>query len=214
MAAHLEEEEQVEALKRWWKANGGSIIAGIILGLAAIFGWNTWNNYQKTQAQQSSDLYTQLLDAVGKKQYDLAEGIAQRLTGEYGDTIYADFARLFQARAALDQGKPEEAKKALGMLLTQSKDGNLRHIARLRQARVLLSLGNPQDGLEVLTSKEIGDPGKFAGQYEEFKGDMYLAMGKVDEAVRAYRKAIELGREHAILEAKLNDLGQEASDSR
>jgi len=212
MAAHLEEEEQVEALKRWWKANGGSIIAGIILGLAAIFGWNTWNNYQQNQAQQSSDLYTQLLDAVGKKQYDLADGIAERLTGEYGGTVYADFARLFQARVALDQGQPEEAKKSLGMLLTQSKDSDIRHIARLRQARVLLSLGNPQDGLEVLTSKEIGDPGKFAGQYEEFKGDMYVALGREDEAARAYHKAIELRRDHAILDAKLNDLGEEASD--
>jgi len=213
MATHLEEEAQVEALKRWWKANGGSIIAGVILGLAGIFGWNTWHNYQTTQAQQSSDLYTQLLNAVDKQQNNLAEGIAQRLANEFGGTVYADFARLFQARVAIEQGKLEEAEKSLGMLLTSSKDPNFRHIARLRQARVLLAMGNPQDGLEVLMSSEAGDPGQFDGQYEEIKGDLYLALGKTSEAAQAYRKSQALGRDHPYLQIKLNDLGQGSSES-
>ncbi len=206
MATHLEEEAQVEALKRWWKANGSSIIAGVALGLAGIFGWNTWQNHQQTQARQSSELYSQLLNAVEQQQYELAEGIAQRLTGEYGKTAYADFARLFQAKVAVERGKLEDAKKVLGMLLTSSKDPNFRHIARLRQARVFLAMGNPDDGLKVLNSSEAGDPGKFAGQYEEVKGDLYFALGKLSKAREAYRKAIDLGRVHAYLETKLNDL--------
>ncbi len=214
MATHLEEEAQVEALKRWWKANGGSIIAGVVLGLAGIFGWNAWQNYQQTQAQQSSDLYSQLLNAVQQKQYDLAEGIAQRLTGEFGNTAYADFAYLFQARVAVEKDQLEQAKKSLGMLLTSGRDPNFRHIARLRQARVLLAMGNPQDALKVLTSSEVGDAGKFAGQYEEIKGDVYFTLGKLSEARQAYSKAIALGRVHPYLNTKLNDLGSGPSDSQ
>ncbi len=211
MATHLEEEAQVEALKCWWKANGSSIIAGVVLGLAGIFGWNTWQNHQRTQAQQSSQLYSQLLGAVEQKQYELAEGIAQRLTSEYGKTAYADFARLFQAKVAVEKGQLEEAKKSLGMLLTSSHDINFRHIARMRQARVFLAMGNPDDGLKVLSSGEAVNPGRFAGQYEEIKGDLYYALGKIPQAREAYRKAIALGRTHAWLETKLNDLAPASS---
>lgn len=211
MAAHLEEEQQVEALKRWWKENGTSIITGIALGLAGIFGWNAWQNHQRIQAEQASALYTQLLDAVSRRQYELADGIAQRLGSEFAATAYADFGRLLAARAAVERGDWEMAKKHLGQLLTASEDDNYRHLARLRLARVHLAAGKPEDGLKLLTAPEIGNPGRFAGQYEEVKGDLYVALGRFQEAAAAYRKAVALGRDHGYLKMKLNDLGLEPS---
>lgn len=211
MATHIHEEEQVEALKRWWKENGTSIIAGVILGLAGIFGWNAWQNHQRVQAERASSLYGQLLDAVEGRQYPLVEGIVQRLTTEFGSTAYADFAHLLAAKAALAQKNVENAKKHLGQLLTAGKDVNFRHLARLRLARVHLAAGHPQDGLKLLTSPDAGDPGSFSGQYEEIKGDLYVALGQLQQAAAAYRKAIELGRDYGYIKMKLNDLGLESS---
>ncbi|HHJ38463.1 MAG: hypothetical protein AXA67_12975 [Methylothermaceae bacteria B42] len=207
MATHIHEEEQVEALKRWWKENGTSVIAGVVLGIAGIIGWNTWQNYQKTRAEGASDLYMQLLQAVDQNKPELAQGVTQRLLEQYPKTAYADFAHLIQAKLSVDAGKLEEAKKSLGQLMTQSKDANYRHIARLRMARVLLAMGTPDEALSLLTSKEVGDPGRFGGQYEELKGDIYKAQGKLEEAADAYRRALALGRDHAYLRTKLNDLG-------
>ncbi len=207
MATHIHEEEQVEALKRWWKENGTSVIAGVVLGVAGILGWNTWQNYQKTQAEQSSDLYMQLLQAVDQGKPELAQGVTQRLLEQYPNTAYADFARLVQAKLSMDAGKLEEAKKSLGQLMTQSKDPNYRHIARLRMARILLAMGKQDAALALLTSKEVGELGRFAGHYEEIKGDVYQAQGKLKEAADAYRRALALGRDHAYLRTKLNDLG-------
>ncbi|HEB77445.1 MAG TPA: tetratricopeptide repeat protein [Methylothermaceae bacterium] len=211
MATHIHEEEQVEALKRWWKENGTSIVAGVILGLAGIFGWNAWQNHQRVQAEQAASLYAQLLDAVESRQYPLAEGLVQRLTSEFGSTAYADFARLLAAKAAVEQNDLEKAKKYLGQLVTAGEDENFRHIARLRLARVHLAAGHPEDGLKLLDSADVGDPGGFVGQYEELKGDLYVALGQLQQAATAYQKAIELGRDDAYLKMKLNDLGLESS---
>ncbi|BCX89484.1 hypothetical protein MIN45_P1857 [Methylomarinovum tepidoasis] len=211
MAAHLEEEAQVEQLKRWWKENGTSIIAGVILGLVAIFGWNAWQKHQRTQAEQASNLYQQMLDAVAEGQDDLTFGLAQRLTGEFASTAYADFARLLTARAAVDKGELPKAQAALESLLQETGDDNFRHLARLRLARVHLGAGKPQAALDVLTTADIGDPGRFAGQYEELKGDALAALGKPKDAALAYRKAQALGRDYEYLEMKLNDLGVAAS---
>ncbi len=213
MAAHLEEEAQVEQLKRWWKENGASIIAGVVLGVVAIFGWNAWQQHRRTQAEQASNLYMQMLDAVAKGQDELAEGLAQRLTGEFAATAYADFALLLKARAAVDKGDLDQAQAALESLLRQTGDEDFRHIARLRLARVHLGAGRPQVALDVLTEAEVGDPGRFAGQYEELKGDAFVALGKPADAALAYRKALGLGRDYGYLKMKLNDLGVAASES-
>jgi predicted negative regulator of RcsB-dependent stress response len=211
MATHIHEQEQVEALKRWWKENGTSVIAGIALGVAGIFGWNTWETYQNTRSEQASDLYMQLVSALAEGKYDLAEGIGSRLTSDFDSTSYADFARLLLAKAAIDQDRPDAAKLELEALLANSKDEDFRHIARLRLARVLLALGKPEEGLTLLNAAEVGDPGRFSGQYEEVKGDLYLAWGKSTEALEAYRKAIALGRDNFVLRMKLNDLESSSS---
>ncbi len=208
MATHIHEQEQVEALKRWWKENGTSVIAGIALGVAGIFGWNAWQNYQNTRSEQASDLYLQLVSALEQGRYELAEGLTKRLTQDFDRTTYADFARLLLAKAALDQGRPEAAKPWLDAILTNSRDEDLKHIARLRLASVLLALAKPDEGLALLTAAEVGDPGRFAGQYEEVKGDLYLALRQFKAAEAAYRKAVALGRDHLYLKMKLNDSSQ------
>ena len=43
MAELRTEEEQVEALKSWWKENGKSLIMGVVIAVAAVFGWRGWN---------------------------------------------------------------------------------------------------------------------------------------------------------------------------
>ncbi len=209
MATHIHEEEQVEALKRWWKENGTSIIAGIVLGVAGVFGWNAWQNYQRIQSEQASDLYMQLQNSVEEGKYELAEGLTQRLTKDFDRTAYADFARLLIAKVAVDEGRLEAAKSWLDAVVNGSRDENLQHIARLRLARVLLSAGKPEEGLALVLS--VANPGRFAGQYEEVKGDLHFALRRFQEAKESYRKAIGLGRDYPYLHMKLNDFSQNSS---
>ncbi|MCX8049425.1 MAG: tetratricopeptide repeat protein [Methylohalobius sp.] len=205
MATHIYEQEQVEALKRWWKENSTSLIAGVALGIALIFAWNAWKSYQDTQVEQASELYLKLLNAVAESNHELAEGLASRLTSDFKRTAYADFAYLLLAKVTAEQGQLEGAKHRLESLLTTSKDEDLKHVARLRLARVWLALGQPEKGMVVLTAAD--DLGRFAAQYEEVKGDLYHALGKPEQALEAYRKAVAASQDSPFLQMKLTELG-------
>ena len=55
------EDQQLEELKKWWKENGSSIITGVVLGLAILFGARAWFAWQERTAQQASAVYTVMM---------------------------------------------------------------------------------------------------------------------------------------------------------
>ncbi|MGU3844696.1 YfgM family protein, partial [Vibrio diabolicus] len=38
------EEQQVEAIKDWWKENGKAVIIGAVVGLGGLFGWRYYQD--------------------------------------------------------------------------------------------------------------------------------------------------------------------------
>ncbi|PAR85254.1 YfgM family protein, partial [Vibrio cholerae] len=38
------EEQQVEAIKDWWKENGKAVIFGAVIGLGGLFGWRYYQD--------------------------------------------------------------------------------------------------------------------------------------------------------------------------
>ena len=66
MADYETEEQQVEALKNWWKENGTAVITGAALGIAALSGWRGWEWYQEKQAKEASDMFANVQEAVIK----------------------------------------------------------------------------------------------------------------------------------------------------
>ena len=59
MAELLTEEEQVEQLKKWWKENGLSIVGGVVVGLALVFGWRSWQHHQLERSAHSTIILTE-----------------------------------------------------------------------------------------------------------------------------------------------------------
>ena len=92
------EEEQLDALKRWWKENGQSTIVGLVAGIAIILGWNYWQDHKKTQAGLASALYSQLIQDMASSKKDSAEKIAERIKEQYPKTEYAAYSGLLQAK--------------------------------------------------------------------------------------------------------------------
>ncbi|HYE34078.1 tetratricopeptide repeat protein [Methylocaldum sp.] len=206
MEAYLTEEERLEALQRWWKENRQSLILGVLLGVAVIIGWNMWQGNVRTQQEQASNLYQQMLKAAETKQTEPAIKLGERVVATYPSTTYADYARLLLAKLKVDSNDLAGAKTILEETLAKTKDENFKHIARLRLGQVMLASGEigPALGmLEPLTSEQMG---KFAGLYEELKGDLYAAANRPDEARKAYETAKQFGEPSPLLELKLNDL--------
>jgi len=202
------EEEQVEALKKWWRENGKSVIFGIVFGLAAVFGWRGWQEHRVAQAQAASELYQDTLSALRSDSPVKAISPAQEIVKNYSDTGYGVLARLVLAKVAVDDDKLDQAAEQLNQALAKTDEPTLKLEIRLRLARVQVAQGNLDAALSSLT---VDKPGSFAPAIAELRGDVLARQGKAQQAYDAYQKArsgySEEGQDTSTLEMKIDELG-------
>lgn len=204
MQVYATEEEQVESLKKWWKENGRSILAGLVIGLGGVFGWRAWVAHQASVGEQASMLFEQLMASVSAGAADSADKQAEQLISEYGATPYAVFAAFAMARMHVSGGDNAAARSQLRWVLETTKDPGLKQIARLRLARILLADGDVQGAEEALAGQAIEG---FGGEVAAVKGDIALARGDIEEARAAYEDALAGGAGNgALLRMKIDNL--------
>jgi predicted negative regulator of RcsB-dependent stress response len=213
--AYRSEEEQVEALKRWWEENGRSTIAAVIIVVSLSFAYQTWRGSNERQNENASDLYQTMLQAVSaaEESGSLAQqgaAIGEQLKAEYDDSVYAQFAALHLARLAVDNGDLVDAETQLRWVLGKADKGSdTAQLAQLRLARVLAASGDIDQALAVLDSGAQGD---YQASYALARGDILLAQGRADEARQAYTQAMSLAGANpgqvnlATLQQKLQNL--------
>jgi len=188
------EQEQVEALRRWWKENGRSTLAAVVIALAAGFGWQAWQAKEARQQEQASDIYQALLRTYGTEKAAAAPQagveLAEQLKSEFGSTTYAQFAALHLAAMAVKDGKLTDAEQQLRWVLGKADSGSdTAQVAQLRLARVLAASDDSEQALAIL-NKAI--PGPYSASYAAVRGDILLATGRRDEARDAYTQAVAL----------------------
>ena len=202
------EEEQIQALRDWWKENGTSAVLGIAIGLAAVFGWRAWQAHQIERAEAASAVYQQLVNALRASESDKAGKTAAEIRQEYPDTVYAVFAGLIQAKLAVDASDLDAAAGHLRAALQKNRDPVLKWEIQLRLARVLASQAKYDEALALL---DAASAGAYEAAYAELRGDIEASRGNADAARAAYERALPLlrssGANAGMLEAKLNALG-------
>ena len=154
MASHLdlEEQEQLDQLKAFWKRWGDLILWTTTLVLAAFAAWQGWNWYQRKQAVEAAAVYEDLLKAVESKDAARIKPAAAKLVDSYGRTVYAPLAALAAAKAAHDANDGATAKAQLKWVSEQSGHGEFAAIARVRLAGVLLDEKAYDEALQVLAA--------------------------------------------------------------
>lgn len=206
MAEHLTEEEQVEAIKRWWSENWLSLVAPIVIAIVAYTGWNYWTGYKVEQTQLASDSYQQLLELVDKADASdssgddkaMAKTAAQALSDD-ASGMYGDLSSLILARFEVQADELTEAESTLRGVMDTGSTEAVQHIARARLAKVLVAQARYDDALATLTSN--GDDAT-RSLYAEIRGDAYLAKGEKEAAHTAYQQAID-----ALLSSQANHRG-------
>ena len=212
------DEEQIEAIKNWWDENGSSLIIGIILVLAVLFGSRYWQSSQTSVAEAASDIYTQLADNVlanidleiDDEELGSALNLHTELKDNFTNSVYSRYSALMMARIYVQRNELDDAVRELrwildnpGLGLLKSIDDELALTTRSRLARVVLAQGDAEGALQLLEEVE---PGTFAGTFAEIKGDAYVALGRLEEAIDAYQTAFNIGTNADIVELKLNDI--------
>jgi predicted negative regulator of RcsB-dependent stress response len=202
------EEEQVESIKKWWKENGTSAIAGLVIGLGGILGWQAWNQQIDATGEQGSVAFEQMMQAMTSGDVDSSSKQAELLRIDYESTAYADFAALMQAKLKLEQGDSPAARSQLEWVMKHTQDQGIEQVARLRLARVFLSDGNYAAATALLTNIKPA----FTGEFAELRGDIAAAQKEFDQARQAYQEAIDLDAgNRAMIEIKMDDLGSPKS---
>lgn len=205
MDVYKTDEEQAEVLKRWLRENGISLVSGIMLGLAVLFGIKSWSEYGVRKNEAASNLYVQF---AGASAQNLEEAVKhyEALIKDFSGSEYAVLASLQMAKLQLDKGDTAAARAHLQWALDHARTPGLQHSARLRLARVLLAEGDI-DGADKLIAG-INEPSHTA-LYEELRGDIARARGKLEEAHAAYERALAAMPENqpgrALIEAKRDD---------
>lgn len=209
MSDLLTEEQQAETVKKWIQQNGFVLLAGIVLGLGLLFGVNQWRSYQAHKAEAASDAYEVFMQAVGLNNLGEAERGLAGLAAEHASSPYTQLARLAMAKLYLGQGKPDQAADLVRKVVDTAGTTEMKLIARVRLARILNQQEKYDAALAVLTDP---DSKAFAPMFHDVRGDVYYAMGKLDEARSQYEQALH-GADSggainvAYVQAKLDDLG-------
>lgn len=187
------EEEQVEALRQWWKENGTSLVTAGLLAIAGTFGWQAWQSNKAASAALASDTYQAMvrsIDAEQESERAQAIDLARALKMDHTSTTYAQFAALHLAAHAVKVGDLETAESELRWVLSKADTGSDNaSVAQLRLARVLASAGDEQQALSILSGT---DAGRYAASYAVARGDIYLARGESSAAREAYNEAFLL----------------------
>ena len=194
------EEEQVDKIKKWWNSNGKQIIGGAVLGLAGVFGWNSYGDYQASQALNARTLYLSYAsDSSNVGAYD-------KLIKDHSSSSYSDQATLLMVKYLFDAENYSLALEAIKPLMS-NENTVIASTAILRSASLHLQLNEHNEALAIL---DIDAGEGFSGLFYNLTGDIYLDLSNNEEAKKYFNLAIENITENSsltqLIQIKLDDL--------
>ncbi|HHF6577873.1 TPA: YfgM family protein [Haemophilus influenzae] len=204
MAYSIEEEQEINQLKEWWKENGKTIIVAFILGVGGMFGWRYWQAHQAEQIAQASAQYDALINSVQQDEQAKKANIEQFVQAN-SKTAYAVFALLDEVKKATEKQDFSAAEANLNQALTQSQDEVLTSIVALRLSAVQFQLGQLDNALSTLNQVK-GE--SFNARKAILTGDIQIAKGDKVAAKNSFEQAQQSGSqlEQQMAKMKLNNL--------
>ena len=216
MATHLdlEEQEQLDSLKAFWKQHGNLVTWVLVAVLGGFAAWNGWGIYQRDQGAKAGAMFDEVDRAAKASDADVATRIFADMKSRYPRAAFTQQAGLVAARVAAEKGKLDDAQASLAWVADNAGESEYRAIARLRLAGLLLDAKKFDEALKQLDGIDAPD---FAALAADRRGDVLLTQGKNEEAKASYLKAwnamdpkIDYRR---LVEAKLNILGAQPAAS-
>lgn len=182
----LEEQEQIDELKAWWKQYG-NLVTGLVVAVAlGVLSWQGWNWYQNSQNSQAATVYGALEQAVMANDAQRIKTVAGELTEKFARTPYAALGAMMAAKASFEAGDAKTARLQLSWAADNGKN-EVRDLARLRLAALLIDDKAYDEALKQLNGSYAP---AFAPRFNDLKGEVLLAQGKKAEARAAFQAAV------------------------
>jgi len=197
VATHLTEEEQIEALKRWWNENWVTLVLPLIVGVFLYVGWFWWQDHKEAQAEIASDKYDEIIALMEEGQ--AAESLsaeqklqviskAETLVSEHSKTLYADMANLILGNLYVEANELDKAATFINRVAQSGANDGISLLARSRLAKVYLAQGRTDEALTLVAHT---DDAAYASIFAELRGDILLSKGETGAANTAYKTALE-----------------------
>ena len=187
MALDLEEQEQVDELKALWKKYGTYITRGAIAFFVLYGLFQGWGYYQNKQSLNASEAYQSIVVLDEKNTKEIMQK-AQSLMDAYGGTPYAGRAAILFAKASFAEGLKDKAKEKLAWASSHAKESATESIALIQLGQILLEEKKYEEALKK--ANEVDNEG-YLGLANDLKGDALSAMGKKEDAKKAYLEALK-----------------------
>ena len=188
--------EQAEALKAWWKKYGNYLLLLIALIALAIAGTRFWQNHQQNIRNKASVAYTAMVDSIEHKDTQTAQAQAKLLIQQYGSTGYASFAHLYMARVAAEKQQYPQAIAQLNQVIKAHADNNLATLAKLMLARVQIANQQPDEAIKTLNSLTSQDG--FVGMKQMLIGQAYQAKSEYSQAKVHYELGLQASKDSPL----------------
>jgi len=197
------EEQQEEAIKRFLKNNGLSLVVGAIVGLGGIYGWNYYQQSQLETMAQHSQAFSTVSQKLASSTTVVTDGDAY--IADHSDSQYSQLTQLIMVKSLVDNKDYDQATAILNQVISSDVEAAIKSIAMIRLARIEAMLNKNEQALTTLAS--LTDSA-FSAQKNELQGNIYLAQGDIAKARTAYQAAIDISPElpNVELKMKLNDL--------
>ena len=209
MAYDLEEQEQIAVMKDWWRRYGNIVTTVVLAVLVGIAGMQAWNYYRVQQSTAAATLYSQLDTADQSNEPKKVQDIAAAIAAGHASTAYASMAQLRAAKTLATGNDLAGVRLRLQWVIDNTKEDEMRDVARVRLAGVLLDEKKPDEALKLLEAKHLA---AFDGVYADMKGDILAVQGKRAEARAAYQAALEKldsrSSYRQLLQVKLDAVGE------
>ncbi len=209
MSYDLQEQEQLDALKAWWRAQGNWVTTAATVVLVAVLAYQGWSWYGMRQSAAASALYEEFertSNSKDPKDVAKARDLVGTLIEQHGSTLYAAMAALRSAKSNIDTGDLKTAKAQLTWAAEHASHTELALLARVRLAGVLLDEKAYDQALQTL---KVDVPDAFVAEFADRRGDVYAAQGKFADARAAYTEALgKAGAQplRALIQMKLDAL--------
>ncbi|RLA05371.1 MAG: hypothetical protein DRQ47_01355 [Gammaproteobacteria bacterium] len=206
------EEQQIEAVKKWLKEYGTTILVGLVLGVVALYGFRYFNQQGELTKAETSDAYESVLSIL-TVQNDNEKFIAEVATFNlaHGDTIYSNLLSFQLAKLAVEADDLGTAAQHLKDVLNNAQHATVEHIARIRLARIMLAQDKTDEALALIADAPKDE---YKSSYEMLRGDIWMSKGDRNRASQAYEAAKTTGSDgpsHPNLDMLLIELSNETT---
>ncbi|MES1196508.1 MAG: tetratricopeptide repeat protein [Steroidobacter sp.] len=207
---YLTDEEQAEALRKWFSDNWMWMAAGVVIALVVLVGYQRYQRFRIDRAAAAVGLLDQLATAQTTDEAR-ANALLKQLNDDYSATPYADQAHLLVAQHAVQAGKYDQAGSELRIVMNSGHDEQLRSVARLRLARILIQQQKADDALQLLNADKAG---AFAAPMHEVRGDALSSRNDRNGARAEYQAALDdyknvPGADTSMLQLKADELNSD-----